>query len=245
MTSNKILLNSSDRLGIQDSSAIKKADAFLRVLNSKSVSKTISDAARTILCLDLAAASLGVGFDKTTALKLAGLRKGVYQNNLNILEKVLNLDKPITVAELCVQCSCTEAKETAEAILASYREYDKKIKDISHPQYVAAAVYTSCKISGIKVEKSQFKSISRLKMAQWNELADEFAKFAGSMGLSAKKGRSKRNAPVEQDGLIEIIEKHSVQKQKKEEEQIEDYEVWRERILKEATAEILKNEMSG
>jgi origin recognition complex subunit 6 len=130
-------------------------------LNTKTAAKTISDAAKIVLCLDLAATSLGVGFDKVsiiiffnhvktiylqnTALKLAGLRKGVYQNNLNNLEKMLDLDKPLTISELCVQLSCTEIKETAETILQSYKEHDTKIKDIRHPQYVAAAVFTSCK----------------------------------------------------------------------------------------------------
>ena len=79
------------------------------------------------------------------ALKLTSLRKTVYQNTLNNVQKILNLDKPISISELCVQFSCPEAKEMALTILKSYQEKDTKIKDIEHPQYAAAAVYTSCK----------------------------------------------------------------------------------------------------
>ncbi|EFA06374.2 Origin recognition complex subunit 6-like Protein [Tribolium castaneum] len=181
-----ILQNNAERLGIRDSPTIQKAESFLRVLNTKPASKTISDVAKIIMCLDLAATALGQGFDKDTAVKLSGLRKSGYQNNLNNLEKILNLDKPITVSELCVQLSCTEVKDLAEKILANYQERDTKIKDLEHPQYVAAAVYTGCKLSNIRVDKIQFRAISRLKVAQWNELLEEFSKFATSLGLIKK-----------------------------------------------------------
>lgn len=69
----------------------------------------------------------------------------MYQNNVNNIAKILDLDKPITVSELCVQLSCTDVKDMAEDILTNYQERDTKIKDIEHPQYAAAAVYTSCK----------------------------------------------------------------------------------------------------
>lgn len=61
------------------------------------------------------------------------------------MEKILNLDKQVSVSELCVQLSCTEAREVAERILHAYKTNDKQCKDITHPQYTAAAVYTSCK----------------------------------------------------------------------------------------------------
>jgi origin recognition complex subunit 6 len=244
MTTNKILLINSERLGIRNSVTIQKAEAFLRILNTKTAAKTISDAAKIVLCLDLAATSSGIGFDKNTALKLAGLRKGVYQNNLNNLEKMLDLDKPLTISELCVQLSCTEIKETAETILQSYKEHDTKIKDIRHPQYVAAAVFTSCKLKRVKVDKSQLRAISRLKLSQWNELLEEFGKFTASLGLSRTK-EAKKNASTEQEELMEVVETSLKTKSMNKEDKMEDYDVWRERILHKASAEVLQREMKN
>lgn len=80
---------------------------------------------------------------QTIALQLSGLKKGPYQNNLNIIKNVLNLDKPINIKELCVQLSCTVVQETAEIIHKNYLK--EKEQDFNHPQYVAASVYTACK----------------------------------------------------------------------------------------------------
>lgn len=78
-------------------------------------------------------------------MKLSGLKKSSYQSNLHVIETLLNLDKPLTVSELCVQLGCTVVKELAEEILDKYRLSDNKIKDLRHPQYAIAAVYTACR----------------------------------------------------------------------------------------------------
>lgn len=80
-----------------------------------------------------------------TAVKLSGLRKTVYQNNVHTIEKVLDLNKPISVSELCVSLSCTEAKERANQIFTAYRKQDNLNRDFNHPQYATAAVYTACR----------------------------------------------------------------------------------------------------
>lgn len=63
---------------------------------------------------------------------------------MHIIEKVLDLHKPLTISELCVRLSCTAVKDLAEDILKAYKEQDTLNRDFSHPQYVTAAVYTAC-----------------------------------------------------------------------------------------------------
>lgn len=78
-------------------------------------------------------------------MKLSNLKKTAYLNSLHIIEKILDLDRPLTVSEVCVQLSCTVVKDLAEQLLKKYREEDEIGRDFDHPQYIAAVVYTACR----------------------------------------------------------------------------------------------------
>lgn len=75
---------------------------------------------------------------------MSGFRKSAYQNHLNTLEKLLGLDKKLSVADVCIQLGCMSIKDDAEAILSQYQALDK-VNNVEHPQYVAAATYLACK----------------------------------------------------------------------------------------------------
>nr|CAI5865840.1 unnamed protein product [Callosobruchus analis] len=222
----------SERLCIKDLTTIKKAEEFLRTLQTKGSSlKVLNDSAKAALCLHLAASFLGNGFNKDAAINVSGLKKSLYQNNLHTIEKILGLDKQLTVSSLSIQLGCTEIKELAEEILDKYRAYDTKIKDLDHPQYVSAATYIACKQKSIKVHKDHFIAASRLKPRQWKELALEFEKFAKSLGLGSPRKHNKKLIDSVDDMTNEI---EKVTLKKKTENEIEDYDLWRKRILEEA-----------
>ncbi|KAJ8976227.1 hypothetical protein NQ317_013619 [Molorchus minor] len=127
-----------ERLGIKDNLIIKKAEEFLRLFQSKgSVVKSLNETAKIILCLDLAATSVGSSFDQETAVKLSGLKKSSVPEQLTYYRK----NKPLTVSELCVQFGDTYVKDLAEEILKKYMSNNVKAKDVGHPQYIAAAVF--------------------------------------------------------------------------------------------------------
>lgn len=76
---------------------------------------------------------------------MCSLKKTAYENNYHNIQKILGLDKPISINELCVLFSCTQLKDEAEKLYSYYKQKDPKIQDDEHPQYAAAAVYTVCK----------------------------------------------------------------------------------------------------
>ena len=45
--------------------------------------------------------------------------------------------------------------------------------------------------------------VSRLKVAEWNELVDEFSKFAAAVGLSGTKKRNIKKSAVTEDKIEE------------------------------------------
>ncbi|CAH0551340.1 unnamed protein product [Brassicogethes aeneus] len=206
MSNDNLLQKTAQRLGVYQESVINKTREFLRVLSNKGSIKCLNENAKTILCFDLASILLGTPFDKETAIKLSGLKKSLYNNNHNTLEKVLDLNKQLSISELCVQMSCTVVKDIAEDIFDKYKNFDNKIKDLNHPQYAAAAVFTACKLKHVGVNKSQFATVSRLKPAQWKELTEEFKKFAETIGMTGGKKRQKANENKnEEEMFVEVV----------------------------------------
>ncbi|KAL3287348.1 hypothetical protein HHI36_001822 [Cryptolaemus montrouzieri] len=219
----------SKRLNIHDSSTIKKCEEFLRVLQTKTSLK-LSDQVKTIICLEIATTFTGSSFDKEAALQLCALKKSSYENNLNNIKKILNIDKPLSISELCVQFSCTQLKDAAQELYSHYKDSDSK--DDMHPQYAAAAVYTVCKMNNMKPPKSQFVTLSRLKSNQWNALINDFETFAIT-NLKQTKFKQKSNV-IENTVEGHVQENANVKEKSDDHVTIEDYEVWKNRILREA-----------
>ncbi|XP_045480144.1 origin recognition complex subunit 6 [Harmonia axyridis] len=233
MANYNMIENLSKRLNVDDTFTLKKCQEFLRILQTKNTLK-LSEQVQIIICLDIATNITGQVFDKETALQLCSLKKSAYENNRHNILKVLNLDKPISISELCVKFSCTHLKDEANKLYSCYKNKDNKIKDDEHPQYAAAAVYTICKLHNMKPPKSEFTSISRLKPTQWTALATEFEKFAQTMGFQNIKNKSKKKQ-ADDENLEEVPEANSKKtKNELKKQEIEDYEVWKERILKRA-----------
>lgn len=228
-----MLKNTAERLNIYDETVINKAEEYLRIYHGKGGIKTLNDQAKTVLCFDLASTFLGKVFDKEAALPLSGLKKSQYLNNLNTVEKLLDLKKDIKISDLCVQLGCTAIKDDAEEILNKYKQLDKKIKDFEHPQYMAAAVYIACKAKKVSIEKSHIISISRLKPSQWKELVSEFEQ----LGLTKANMKSVSKGHIEED--IQNTEQYHTSKTEQTEE-YEEYEVWKKRILEKAYAALEK-----
>ncbi|XP_050297113.1 origin recognition complex subunit 6 [Anthonomus grandis grandis] len=230
----KLLQTTAQRLNVYDEAILKKSEEFIRLYQTKALVKTLDDQAKTVLCLDLAAQLIGSSFDKSVALALCGLKRSAYQNSLNNLEKILGLDKPLTISDGCIQLGCTAIKEDAEDILQKYKQIDHKVKDMDHPQYVAVAIYLACKAKKVSIDKTRLALLSRLKPSQWRELVASFE----NLGLSKKATRQKNKEinKMEEEYMIETDDQEAKNKQEQEEE--EDYEIWKNRILKEAYKEL-------
>nr|XP_022900333.1 origin recognition complex subunit 6 [Onthophagus taurus] len=241
----RLISTLAHKLGL-DEQTTTKGQEYLRVYQNKSSSLrlNIPDSTKAVICLDLASKLSGVAFDQQVALQLSGLKQRVYSAHLNTIEKFLDLDKPVTISEVCVQLSCTELKDFSENILEKYKD-NFPHADISHPQYVAIAIWSASKTKNVKISKQSVIGISRLKMGQFKELEQKFNTFLAQTKIAGGE-RVKKQA---EKGLVQSIENFAKNKENelkskgsgdKDEEIEEDYEVWKERILKEAYKQ-LKN----
>lgn len=185
-------------------------------------------------------------FFQATALKLAGLKKPSYLNYRRILEKLLDINKPIGVAEICVHLNLIEIQAACLSLLDKYansRENNLRNIDTKHPQYAAMAVAQMCRLRKIKVPKSKLIGFSHLKPAQWAllekswdtwllENGDEILELLPNKNRS--RGLTNGTETDHTNGLAakqppDVLLAANV---------IEDYEAWRERILKKAFEDI-------
>ncbi|XP_026477139.1 origin recognition complex subunit 6 [Ctenocephalides felis] len=240
---NEMVHMMAQKLGFEENTQlINKANELLRLLKLKSLggnSITLTGLAQAVICLDLASSFLGTSFDSDYALKLSGFKKSTYLNSLRTIEKLLDLSKDLTISELCVQLGVTSVKEKAEILLSKYKTSHDC--DISHPQYVAMAVYQACRLSKIKLQKSMIVPFSRIKGSQWTMLEKTWTTWVDEVSPTLFKDAVQNNGDKIAENLGKAIDAgKSDGKQDSEKIEIEDYDVWKKRILEEAYRELEK-----
>ncbi|XP_026320737.1 origin recognition complex subunit 6 isoform X2 [Hyposmocoma kahamanoa] len=240
----KTLLLIASKFGLGDEEKIlSKAAEFERLLQSKSAASNISDSARVVICLDLAASLFNSDVDLKLAIKCSGLKSTLYVNSKKVVENLLELNSDkLTTALLCVLLQCG-MQELADKILDSYRSKVKMELDLNLPQYVCMAVYQACRIGKVKVSKSKLLEKSRLKPAQWSKMDSEWTKFVDEhFAATTKKGkgRSVKNAIADKEDIENMDVDIAAKKEDATEPQMENYEDWKKRVLENAYKQLKK-----
>lgn len=103
--------------------------------------------------------------------------KSKYIQQRRNVEKLLEINKQLSINEICVKLNLNK-KVSADAtqLISMYRKYSRD-KDLNHPQYIAIAIYFSCKSNKTKVKKTDLLEIGQLKSPQWTILEQEWSKW--------------------------------------------------------------------
>nr|CAD7443736.1 unnamed protein product [Timema bartmani] len=196
----------------------RKASELLRLLQLKTSSGNvllISETCRVVICLDLAAARLGVLCDKRDVIKLSGVKKQLYLSSYRTVEKLLGLDEVTSTKDLCVLLGVSEASLLAQSII------DRHLK--------------------LKVDRQKLLEQSCLKKSAFDTLAAELMKMAEKVAPQTKRMAKKRTHALMDimENQIKEAEKKSMKALQATEEESqeypEDYEDWKNRIISEST----------
>jgi origin recognition complex subunit 6 len=201
----------------------------------------MGDYARAVICIEMATNALGQNFDLEIAYKLAGLKRSAYTNNKRTLEKILDLNKPIGINEICVKLGLNQVQQTAVDLLNKYkssrRSQEVSDDDLDHPQYSAMAILFACKQHKLKPPKSKIMPLSHLRPGQWSILENVWEKWLQQMETTKKAMRVKNlndtGEKMECDGDDDRVLLKPVDKP-----EVEEYEIWKERILRKAYKDI-------
>ncbi|XP_063217355.1 origin recognition complex subunit 6 [Bacillus rossius redtenbacheri] len=222
---------------------LKKAEELLRLLELKTASGcslAISEACRAVICLDLAAASLGVRCEKAGAIKLSGVKKPVYLCSYHVVKKLLGLNEQLHVKDLCVRLDVEEAASLASQLVDSFLA--EKPSDSHHPMYPTVAVLAACRHLKLRVDKRNLVEMSGLKRSAFDSLFAEFGKILERVAPPGNRMAKKRThvlADVIQNSIKASQKTMAAEKQDESEsglEPPEDYNDWKKRILLQASS---------
>lgn len=162
----------------------------------------LNDQAKMILCIDCAATSLNIGINIDEASKLSGLNKMKYTKQKDMYENHLGLRKKLTLHGICAQLELSEAiKKGADQLLKEYKKSHECVEDVNeNPQYLAMAIYQSCRIRKFKQSsvKQSLIQVSRLNTKMWKELEEQWTKWMN--GLPSVKSVGKENVQTAEQG---------------------------------------------
>ena len=213
-------------------------------IKSTGVIQVLNETAKIVLCLDLSSRLLNLEFDQKIALKVAKLTKTAYQNNKRLLEKILNLNKLLDINEICIKAGLSDpnVKRAAKAILEAYKkDFQYKNFDFDHPQYISQAVYQACKTQKVKITKKKMQECSNLKPAQWISMEAEWDKWLQKSSAGSKDPKKEKSVLQ----LVQELESESTEvvKSSHKEVEVEDYDVWKKRVLEQAHEAVKKQKL--
>ncbi|XP_068232741.1 origin recognition complex subunit 6 [Palaemon carinicauda] len=244
----QMLRTLSAKLGISDQKVVRKAEELLRLLAVQSCrGSAFSISAKTVICLDIAAAIGGAVIDKNVAIKLSGMNRSQYVSSSQTVSQLLKISSNVCISDLCVTHTATNAREFAYQIIKEYeRDLQNKAEvDLSLPVFQTAAVVAACGVLKIKVDKRKLYETSCSKRAVFTKVVEAMSKIAESLrSKKSVKPGSKRSKT-----LVDMVEEHMQDsgaskkskcdeddREKSEDEQDVDFEAWKKKILESATA---------
>ncbi|CAH1779559.1 unnamed protein product [Owenia fusiformis] len=247
------------KLGITSQRTKRKANELLRLAEVRATtggmgSYNVSGSCKAVICLDLAAQQHGETVDKASVIKLSGTTKKMYTASYKILENLLDLQTRLTLKDLAVKFGCTGSTELATKILTRYSQDhggsldstdDESSIDFTTPLFQSAALYTACKHQKVKVDKQKMVEISSGKKYVFDKLVVEMTKLAAKLTEKTKivsPGKRSANSLMQdvEKSLQDIGATNKQQKLADTTEEIEDYEVWKKRILENARKALAK-----
>lgn len=155
----------------------RKSLELLRLIDMK-VKSITNQAAKCVLSIECASILCGTDLDHQQAVKLSGLKPAEYKRQKDLTEKLLNLNKTLTLDEICAQLEISDRmKNDARILFNEYKAKGSFFDESNSTPILAMAIYQSVKqrkdkqVSATKASLLQF---SKMKSKAWKQMEDEW-----------------------------------------------------------------------
>uniref|UniRef100_A0A9I9CUK5 Origin of replication complex subunit 6 n=1 Tax=Cucumis melo TaxID=3656 RepID=A0A9I9CUK5_CUCME len=210
--------NIARKLDLADSeSLIRKAGELRRLsdLHFNSSLIGIGEVCKAVICLEIAATRLGVLFDRSSAIKLAGMSEKAYTRSFNLLQNGLGFKSRLDIRELAVQFGCVRLVASVQKGLSLYKDRfvaslpaSRRVSaDFSRPVFTAVAFYLCAKKNKLKVDKVKLIELSGTSESEFSCVATSMKDLCFDVfGISSVK-KDPRDAKGNRDLLDALPEK--------------------------------------
>lgn len=166
-----------------------------------------NETVKVILSIDCAATTCNSEIDIDDAIKFSGMKRKEYIGQKELVEKLCDLGKKLTLDEICAQLELNDLiKMDAAHLLQQYAKTKLLSDEITNAQYLAMAIYQSCQKRKYKTSniKSKLIQISRLSTKMWKYMEQEWTNWIEE-NPSLHKNLKTSNEQTEEKGKTNNI----------------------------------------
>ncbi|KAF7828066.1 origin of replication complex subunit 6 [Senna tora] len=244
------------KLGLSNSKlVIRKASELRRLCDVQFDSSIIGvgEVCKAIICLEIAATSLGVLFDRSNAIKLSGMSEKAYIRSYNSLHNGLGVKMKLDVRELAIQFGCVRIISSVRNGLNIYKDRfvsslpasRRSTADFTRPVFTAVAFYLCAKKHKLKVDKLKLIELCGTSESEFTAVSTSMKDLCHDIFGIAKEKKDPKEVKTNRDLLDVLPEKRrredggyssdeglndSSYKKRKQMEKLE-YEEWKSSVV--------------
>lgn len=201
------------KLGLSESKHLVRKAAELRRLADVQFDSSIigvGEICKAIICLEIAATSMDVMFDRQAAIRLSGMSERAYIRSFNSMQNGIGVKNKIDVRELAVQFGCVRLIPFVHKGLSLYKDRflsslppsRRASADFSRPVFTSVAFYLCAKRHKLKVDKIKLVELCGSSESEFSSVSTSMKDLCFDVFGTAKE---KKN-PMEVKGNRELLD---------------------------------------
>ncbi|XP_028771920.1 origin of replication complex subunit 6 [Neltuma alba] len=244
------------KLGLSDSKlAVRKALELRRLCDVQFNSSVIGvgEVCKAIICLEIAAARMGLLFDRSSAVRLSGMSEKAYIRSYNLLHNGLGVKTKLDVRELAIQFGCVRIisyvrdglNHYKERFLSSLPTSRRASADFTRPVFTAVAFYLCAKKHKLKVDKLKLIEQCGTSESEFSSVSTSMKDLCHDIFGVAKEKKDPREVKTNRDLLDALPEKRRTEDggylsdegpnlssyKKRKQMEKHEYEKWKSSVL--------------
>ncbi|KAG6755069.1 hypothetical protein POTOM_040883 [Populus tomentosa] len=210
------------KLGLWETKYIIRKAAELRRLCDVQFDSSVigvGEVCKAIICLEIAATSFQVIFDRQAAIRLSGMSEKAYNRSFNSLQNTLGVKTKLDIRELGIQFGCIRLIPFVKKGLSLYKDRfiaslpasRRANADFTRPVFTAVAFYMCAKKHKLKVDKLKLIEVSGTSESEFNSVFASMKDLCFDVFGISKEKKDPREVKGNRELLDVLPEKRKIE----------------------------------
>lgn len=210
------------KLGLWETKHIIRKAAELRRLCDVQFDSSVigvGEVCKAIICLEIAATSFQVIFDRQAAIRLSGMSEKAYNRSFNSLQNTLGVKTKLDIRELGIQFGCIRLIPFVKKGLSLYKDRfiaslpasRRANADFTRPVFTAVAFYMCAKKHKLKVDKLKLIEVSGTSESEFNSVFASMKDLCFDVFGISKEKKDPREVKGNRELLDVLPEKRKIE----------------------------------